>query len=343
MVSPVVAGLNDSVPVSRRMIRRAVGLAVAGWVLVIAGLAAWVLGAAGGVVPQSAADITQLAGVGLVAAGAVCGLVMIVTLLAAGRVPRAVDTPPAVGESDEAAELEGPAGLAPAAPPLAGSPAPEPLSEQVPLAERLPSRPGAEPAPPWSPGPAAGSGPAPAPAWSPEPTAEPVPQWSPGPAGPEAPPQPVPPWPPGTPPERVPEPAPDWAHEPAEEGVPEPGTEWAHQPAAEPAPQPAPDWAHEPAAEPLPGATPEWADEPAAEWVPGPASVPTADQSAGAPVTGLEAGPDEQPAEPDRARRASRKPAVGWNPDSAEDWLRVLRGLRVSEQTEADGHLSRED
>jgi hypothetical protein len=298
MVSPVVAGLNDSVPVSRRMIHRAVGLAVTGWVLVIAGLAAWVLGAADGVVPQSAAEITQLAGVGLVAAGAVCGLVMIVTLLAAGRVPRAVDTPPAAGESDKAAELEGPAGLAPAAPP-AGSPAPEPLSERVPLAERLPSRPGAEPAPPWSPGPAAGSAPPPAPAWSPEPTAEPtlppVPQWSPGPAGPEAPPQPVPPWPPGTPPERVPEPAPDWAHEPA------------------------------------------------AEWVPGPASVPTADQSAGASVTGLEAAPDEQPAEPDRARRPSRKPAVGWNPDSAEDWLRVLRGLRVSEQTEADGHLSRED
>ena len=48
MVSPVVAGLNDAIPVSRRMIRRAVGLAVAGSVLVIAGLAVWLLGAAAG-------------------------------------------------------------------------------------------------------------------------------------------------------------------------------------------------------------------------------------------------------------------------------------------------------
>ena len=306
------------------MIRRAVGLAAAGSVLVIAGLAVWVLGAAGGVVPQSAADITQLAGGGLVAAGAVCGLVMIVTLLAAGRGPRNVDTRPAA------------------------SAAPEPMPQRVPLAEPLPSRPGAEPAPPGSPEPAAGPPPLPpAAAWSPETTAAPalppVPQWSAEPAGPEAPPQPVPPWSPGTPPEPVPEPAPEWAHEPAEEGVPEPGTKWAHQPTAEPAPQPAPEWAHEPAAEPLPGAAPGWAHEPVAGWVPGIAPVPTADQPAGAPVTGLEAAPDEQPAEPGQARRASRRPAVGWNPDSAEDWLRVLRGLRVSEQSEADGRLSHED
>jgi hypothetical protein len=280
MVSPVVAGLNDSIPVSRRMIRRAVGLAVAGLVLVIAGLAAWVLGAAGGVVPQSAADITKLAGVGLVAAGAVCALVTIVTLIAAGRVPRDVDTSPA------------------ASPAPATSLAPE-LPERVPVAGRLASRPGAEPASPSAPGPAA------------EPTLPPVRPWSGEPAGPEAPPQPVPQWSPGAPPERV----------------PEPGLEWAHEPAADRGPGPAPEWAH----------------EPAAEWVPGHGSVPTADQPAGAPVTGLQAAPDEQPAEPDQARRASRRPAVGWNPDSAEDWLRVLRGLRVSEQTEADGHLSRED
>jgi hypothetical protein len=315
MVSPVAAGLNDSLPVSRRLIRRAVSLAVAGLVLVIAGLAAWVLGATGGVVPQSAADITQLAGVSLVAAGAVCGLVMIVTLLAAGRVLWNVDTLPAAGEPDDAAELEGPGGLDAVAPPSAGSPAPEPLPERVPLAEWLPSRPGDEPAPLWSPESAAGPPPLPpAPAWSPEGTAEPtlppVPQWSPEPAGPEAP-QPVPPWSTGTPSERV----------------PEPGLERAHEPAADPVPEPAPEWAH----------------EPAAEWVPGHASVPTADQSAGAPVTGLEAAPDEQSPDRDRAGRASRKPAVGWNPDSAEDWLRVLRGLRVSEQAEADGHLSRED
>jgi hypothetical protein len=324
MVSPVVAGLNDAIPVSRRMIRRAVGLAVAGSVLVIAGLAVWVLGAAGGVVPQSAADITQLAGGGLVAAGAVCGLVMTVTLLVAGRGPRNVDTPPAA------------------------SPAPEPMPERVPLAGRLPSRPGAEPAPPGSPEPAAGPPPLPpAAAWSPEataaPTLPPVPQWSAEPAGPAAPPQPVPPWSPGTLPERVPEPGLEWAHEPAAERVPEPGPEWAHEPAAERMPEPGPEWAHEPAAERMPEPGPEWAHELAAEWAPGPASVPTADQPAGAPVTGLEAAPDEQPAEPDRARRASRRPAVGWNPDSAEDWLRVLRGLRVSEQSEADGRLSQED
>ena len=212
------------------------------------------------------------------------------SLIAAGRVPRDVDTLPAT------------------------SPAPEPLPGRVPVAGRLPSPPGAEPAPPSAPGPAAEVTLPPAPAWPPEPAEPalpPVRPWSAEPAGPEAPPQPVPQWAPGTPPERV----------------PEPGLEWAHEPAADRVPEPAPGWAH----------------EPAAEWVPGHASVPTADQPAGAPVTGLEAAPDEQPAEPDRARRASRRPAVGWNPDSAEDWLRVLRGLRVSEQTEADGHLSRED
>lgn len=230
MVSRVGAGLNDSASVSRRTVRRAVGLAVAGSVMVTAGLAAWLLSAVGGVVPQSAAGVIRVAGLGLVVVGALGGLAMILTLLGVGRATRSPDLPPAAGELDDDA------GPGTAGPARAASAAPEPL------------------------------------------------------------------------PERVPQPAPEWAHEPGPERAPEPA--------------------------------PEWAREPVAEWVPGPpAALPAADQLAGSPVAGAEVTSDEQLAEPARARsRPARKSNVGWNPDSAEDWLRVLRGLRGSEASPPDQH-----
>jgi hypothetical protein len=239
MVSPVGAGLNDSGPVGRRTVRRAVSLAVTGSVMLIAGLAAWLLGAVGGVLPQSAAGTIRLAGLSLVVAGALCGLAMIVTLVPADRAARSADVLPAAGQP------EGDAGLAAAAPAQAASAAPEPLPGRAPLAGRLPPQPDTEPAPQLPP--------QPAPPWSPEPAAAPPPA--------------APPWTLEQPPDRLPQPAPEWAHGPA----------------------------------------PDWAREPVAEW------------------------------------RPAGKPNAGWNPDSEEDWLRVLRGLRGSEQSPADQHISHED
>jgi hypothetical protein len=310
-----------------------VGLAVVGSVLVTAGLAAWLLSAVSGVVPDSAAGITRLAGLSLAVAGALCGLAMIIIILGVGRGPQTADLPAATDEPD------GEAGRATTAPVQATSTAPGPLPERVSLAERPPSwldaeppphspdEPAAEPPPQparqWSPETVPERFPEPAPEWAhvpvPEPPLPPAPQWTPEP-GPEPQPQPAARWTPEPLPERAPDPAPEWAHEPA--------PEWAHEPAAE--------WAHEPAA--------EWAHEPAAEWAPGPAPVPTADPLAGSSVPAPEATSDEQPAEPASTRwRPARKPTAGWNPDSEEDWLRVLRGLRGSVQSPADQHISDED
>ena len=311
-MSRVGAGRSDSGPVSRRRVRRAVGLAVAGSVLATAGLAAWVLSAVGRVVvPAGAAGRIALVGLGLVVAGALCGLAMIITVRRPGRAARIADRSAAgsvpetggLSETGGAPEAGGVpetgAALAAAAPPPATGAAPGPLPGGVPLAGRLPSRPDAEPALQWPLEPAAE---APPPA-----VTEPLPQWSPEPAVPE-------PLPPAVPEPAVPEPLPPSVPEPA---VPEPLPESA-------APWP-------------PGPAPEWAHEPAAEWAPESGPGPTAGQLAGPPVPGLAPAPDEQPGEPPRVWwRPDRKPAVGWNPDSAEDWLRVLRGLRGSEQSHED-------
>jgi hypothetical protein len=298
MVSRVGAGLNDSRAVSRRTVRRAVGLAVAGSVMVTAGLAAWLFSSVGGVVAQSAAGIIRVAGLGLVVAGVLCGLAMILTILGVGPARRTADVSPAVADPDSGAAP------ATAAPPQVASAAPEPLPERVPLAGRLPSRPDAEPAAPETP-----------PEWMPEPAPElpsrPAAQWSAGPGAAESLP-PAPPWTPEPQPERPPQPAPECAYEPAAEQVPEPAPEWVH--------------------------------EPPPEWLPKPAPVPSADQLAGPAGSSPEVTSDEQPAEPAPGRRrSSRKPTVGWNPDSEEDWLRVLRGLRGSVQGPADQPVSRED
>jgi hypothetical protein len=47
----------------------------------------------------------------------------------------------------------------------------------------------------------------------------------------------------------------------------------------------------------------------------------------------LDLADDEPDPEPIRRSAAPRRsgPAPGWNPDSEEDWLRVIRGLRSSE------------
>ncbi|HTT53840.1 MAG TPA: hypothetical protein VMH35_20790 [Streptosporangiaceae bacterium] len=73
---------------------------------------------------------------------------------------------------------------------------------------------------------------------------------------------------------------------------------------------------------------------PAAEWVvrdpaprPDAGLLPPADEPSAEPA--LPAQADHVPAWP-KASRGSR-PTTGWNPDSEEDWLRVLRGLRASE------------
>ena len=152
------------------------GLAVAGSVLATAGLAAWVLSAVGRVVvPAGAAGRIALVGLGLVVAGALCGLAMIITVRRADRAARIADRPAAGGLPEAGGVPEAGAGLAAAAPPPVTGAAPGPLPGGVPLAGRLPSRPDAEPAPQWPLEPAAE---APPPA-----VTEPLPQWSPEPCG----------------------------------------------------------------------------------------------------------------------------------------------------------------
>jgi hypothetical protein len=240
----VGAGLDDSGLISRRTVRRSLGLAVAGSVLLIAGLSIWVISAVGQVVTGTTAGASRLAGLGLMAAGAVCGLLMVVILLARERVPRATDQPPAAGGPGDAPEL------ATAAPPRAESMAPDVsrLPERVPLAGLPPSRPAAVRAPEWPPPPTSG---------------------------------------------------PRHALDPG--NVSSPGRAAQAPLAAEAA----------------------WdAAQPAAE----------------------EAQPAAEEVQPDRAwARPPAKPTVGWNPDSPEDWLRVLRGLRGSGESPDDRHISHED
>jgi len=57
----------------------------------------------------------------------------------------------------------------------------------------------------------------------------------------------------------------------------------------------------------------------------------------GTPVPGLAGAPDGQAAGPPQAGWGpASEPAVDWHPDSEEDWLRVLRGLRNSEPGHED-------
>jgi hypothetical protein len=215
-------------------VRRSLGLAVAGSVLLTAGLSIWAISAVGQVVSGTAAGATRLAGLGLMAAGVLCGLTMMVILVAAGRMPGAADKPPAESEPADVAGL-----AAATAPRIAGmAPDPGTLPERVPVAGLPPSRPAADPAPEWPPPPADG----PRHALDQQNFTSPVPD----------------------------EEAPLAADEAA--------------PLAADAVQPGPVWSRPPA-----------------------------------------------------------KPTVGWNPDSPEDWLRVLRGLRGSEESPADRHISHED
>lgn len=247
----VGAGLDDSGLISRRTVRRSLGLAVAGSVLLIAGLSIWVISAVGQVVTGTTAGASRLAGLGLMAAGALCGLVMVVILLTRERTPRGRDQPPAAGESGDAPEL------ATAASPRAESMAPDMsrLPERVPLAGLPPSRPAAGRAPEWPP-----------------PTSGPRHALDPG-------------------------------------NVSSPGRD-AQAPLAAEAP-PASDVA-QPAAEEV---------QPAVK----------------------EARLAAEEVQPDRVwARPPAKPTVGWNPDSPEDWLRVLRGLRGSGEGPDDRHISHE-
>jgi len=119
---------------------------------------------------------------------------------------------------------------------------------------------------------------------------------------------------------RPPEPAPQLPVRP-----PEPAPQLPVRP-----PEPAPQRPSRPA--------PEWAHEPAADWAPEPGPVPMAGPPVpGPPVPGLAGTPDGQAAGPPRAGWGpASEPAVDWHPDSEEDWLRVLRGLRNSEPGHED-------
>ena len=111
-----------------------------------------------------------------------------------------------------------------------------------------------------------------------------------------------------------------------------------------PAPEPGPDPL--PAVPGPPDGVPAVSARPADEWVVrDPAPRPDADPlppAAWPPPAGLVSAADEPPAEPARPAQADHapvrpkasrgsRPAAGWNPDSEEDWLRVLRGLRASD------------
>ena len=58
-------------------------------------------------------------------------------------------------------------------------------------------------------------------------------------------------------------------------------------------------------------------------------------EPAGPMAESLDLGYHQADEEPIRRHAAPRRtsPAPGWNPDSEEDWLRVLRGLRSSEDS----------
>ena len=79
MVCRVGSALMD-----RRTARTAVGLAVAGSLMLTAGLAIWAVSALSHAIPHSAHTAAWLAAVALITAGVCCGVLMIVVLLGSG-------------------------------------------------------------------------------------------------------------------------------------------------------------------------------------------------------------------------------------------------------------------
>lgn len=369
--------LVGSALIDRRTARLAVALAVAGSLMLTAGLGIWAVSALSHAIPHAAHTVAWLAAVALLTAGICCGVLMIVVLVGSGR--RTADP---AGPSWRDPRLRGPrppeqpaaSGAAQGARPMLDmwpEPGPWPGSgpDEWPIGTELP--PEAEPAPGgWS---SADPDHRPDAAVAPD-----AYQWSAPDGG------------------FVPQPEPaadDWSevgselrpgavlgqgewivreHEPAagpDAGL-EPGADAGLLPPAGLAPGPA---AGQPARDdpddgpvhrvesefnvwqrPGPGAAPDAGPAaPAAEVAPPDAAFPDAafPDAGPQPAGGWLPPAQEVPAEPaadvlepaadladqDRIRRpaAPRRsgPAPGWNPDSEEDWLRVLRGLRASEDS----------
>jgi hypothetical protein len=287
-------------------VRRALTLAVVGSVLVIAGLAIWVISTVGHIVPSDAAGTVRLGGLGLVVVGILCGLIMMVALARRERPGEAEELPPASAGWDAATGLGRMAG------PQAGGvrPGPDPLPERIPLAGSARPHPVARTAPPT---------PVPSPAW-PAPAAgyapgDPAkagfgagvagPGAGAGVAGPGA--------------------GAGWAEPGPGVAGPGAGAGWA-EPGLVPgmaAPGVEAGWAEPGAGVAGPGTEPEWAG-------PGVAGPGPRDGSDGADVGRVWWQPP-------------RRATVGWNPDSPDDWLRVLRGLRRSGEGPPDRHISHED
>ena len=70
---------------NRRTARLAFGLAVAGSLMLTAGLGIWAVSALSKVIPHADDTVAWLASVGLMAAGVCCGVLMIALLLGSGR------------------------------------------------------------------------------------------------------------------------------------------------------------------------------------------------------------------------------------------------------------------
>ena len=81
--------LVGSALIDRRTARLAVGLAVAGSLMLTAGLGIWAVSALSHAIPHSAHTMAWLAAVALLTAGVCCGVLMIVVLLGSGATGRA--------------------------------------------------------------------------------------------------------------------------------------------------------------------------------------------------------------------------------------------------------------
>jgi hypothetical protein len=130
----------------RRAVRLALGLTVAGALMLIAGVASWLITAAGRITTGLAARDLRLASLALLAGGAACGVAMGFALASAGRTRPARQPAP-----------DGGAGLAPGVPGLDGPPL-------VPAPSLAEPRSLMNPPPPSPPPPLAPSVPAPSPA-----------------------------------------------------------------------------------------------------------------------------------------------------------------------------------
>jgi hypothetical protein len=92
MVCRVGPGLID-----RRTVRLSQDLVIAGSLLLMMGLVVWLLAVVGRLIPRAADTATRLAALGLVMGGAVCGVLMAIVLVRAGRVPQTEDPEPVAG------------------------------------------------------------------------------------------------------------------------------------------------------------------------------------------------------------------------------------------------------